>query len=174
MKLIKTINPAGVDESDIAGWEYRKAVRAVIFDNKNRVGLLRVKNQKYYKLPGGGIEKDENTRIALDRECEEELGIGIEVAKEIGSIEEYRTQSKLHQISYCFLARVSSEKNTPNFTDEEKSSGFEVTWVEPKDALKLLHLKQTSDYEGKFIEERDYCFLTKALEDLTRSGSGKW
>ena len=32
------------------------------------------------------------------------------------------------------------------------------------EALKLLNLKQTSDYEGEFIEERDFCFLNKALE----------
>lgn len=127
--------------------------------------MLHVKNHNYYKLPGGGIEEGEDIKTALDRECEEELGIEVEITKEIGSIIEYRAQFKLLQTSYCSLARTSSKKNSPNFTDEEKSSGFEIVWVEPNEALKLLNLKQTSDYEGKFIEERDFCFLSKALKE---------
>src|SRR3989338_3479278 len=165
MKLLKTINPENVDENNIPGWEYRKAARAVAFDNENKVGLLDVSSKNYYKLPGGGIEEGEDIKIALDRECEEELGVQVEVLKEIGSIIEYRAQFKLHQTSYCFLAKISSDKNAPNFTDEEKTSGFEIVWVEPKEALRLLNLKVTSDYEGKFIEERDFCFLNKALEE---------
>jgi len=165
MKIIKTINPEKVGEKDICDWEYREAARAVVFDKENKIGLLYVSNKNYYKLPGGGIEEGEDIKIALDRECEEELGVQVEVLKEIGSIVEYRAQFKLHQTSYCFLARTSSDKKTPNFTDEEKSSGFEIFWVEPKEAMLLLNLKQTSDYEGKFIEERDFCFLSKALEE---------
>jgi len=155
MQLLKTINPEKVDENNIPGWEHRKAARAVVFDNENRIGLLHVSGKGYYKLPGGGIEEGEDIKNALDRECHEELGVGVEVLKEIGSIVEYRGQFKLQQISYCFLALTSSEKKAPNFTDEEKSSGFGIVWVEPKKALELLGLKQTTDYEGKFIEERD-------------------
>lgn len=165
MQLLKTINPEKVDENNIPGWEYRKAARAVVFDEENRIGLLNVMSKGYYKLPGGGIEEGEDIKIALDRECEEELGVQVEVIKEIGSIIEYRAQFKLHQTSYCFLARTSSGKNAPNFTDEEKSSGFEIFWVEPKEALRLLNLKKTPDYEGKFIEERDSYFLDKALQE---------
>ena len=164
MHLLKTINPEKVDENNISDWQYRKAARAVVFDGENKIGLLNVSSKNYFKLPGGGIEEGEDIKIALDRECEEELGVQVEVLKEIGSIIEYRAQFKLHQTSYCFLAKTSSNKNAPDFTDEEKSSGFEIVWVEPKEALRLLNLKQTSDYEGKFIEERDFCFLNKALE----------
>ncbi len=164
MHLLKTINPEKIDENNIPDWRYRKAARAVIFDGENKIGLLNVSSKNYFKLPGGGIEEGEDIKIALDRECEEELGVQVEVLKEIGSIVEYRAQFKLHQTSYCFLAKTNSDKNAPNFTDEEKSSGFEIVWVEPKEALRLLNLKTTSDYEGKFIEERDFCFLNKALE----------
>ncbi len=168
MEILRTINPEKVNESNIPDWKYRKAARAVVFDNENRVGLLHVKNHNYYKLPGGGIEEGEDIKTALDRECEEELGVEVEVLGEVGIIFEYRKRFKLHQTSYCFLAKTNSEKKSPNFTDEEKSSGFEVTWVRPEEALKLLNLKQTSDYEGKFIEERDFHFLSKALEEQKR------
>jgi ADP-ribose pyrophosphatase YjhB (NUDIX family) len=164
MDLLKTINPEKIDENNIPDWQYRKAARAVVFDGENKIGLLNVSSKNYFKLLGGGIEEGEDIKIALDRECEEELGVQVEMLKEIGSIVEYRAQFKLHQTSYCFLAKTNSDKNAPNFTDEEKSSGFEIVWVEPKEALRLLNLKQTSDYEGKFIEERDFCFLNKAIE----------
>lgn len=165
MKLLKTINPENVDENNISDWQYRKAARVVVFDNENRVGLLSVKNQNYYKLPGGGIEESENIEIALDRECEEELGVKVKVIKEIGSIVEFRGKFKLHQTSYCFLARTNLKKKAPNFTDEEKSSGFEIIWVESDEALRLFNLKQTSDYEGKFIEERDFYFLKEGVRE---------
>jgi ADP-ribose pyrophosphatase YjhB (NUDIX family) len=164
MTLLKTINPEKVEESDISDWEYRQAARAVAFDKEGRIGLLNVKNHNYYKLPGGGIEKGEDIKTALNRECEEELGVEVEVLKEIGSIIEYRKRFKVKQISYCFMAKTNSEKKAPNFTDKEKNYGFEAVWVEPKEALKLLNLKRTTDYEGGFIGERDVCFLANALE----------
>src|SRR4029077_13070718 len=36
--------------------------------------------------------------------------------------------------------------------------------VDPSEAQKLLNLKQTSDYEGQFIEERNFCLLNRALK----------
>jgi 8-oxo-dGTP pyrophosphatase MutT (NUDIX family) len=164
MELLKTINPEKVNENNIPGWGRRKAARAVVFDKENRVGLLHVKNRNYYKLPGGGVEEGEDIKIALDRECEEELGIEIDVLGEVGIIVEFRSWEKLVQTSYCFLAKTNSENGIPNFTDEEKSSGFEIVWAEPKEALKLLGRNETTDQEGKFIEERDFCFLSKAVE----------
>ncbi len=164
MQLLKTINPEEVNEDNIPGWKYREAARAVVFDPENRVGLLHVTKDHYYKLPGGGVEEGEDIKIALDRECEEELGVQVEVLKEIGIIIEYRARFQLHQTSYCFLVKTSSAKSAPNFTDEENHRGFETVWVEPNEASRLLNLKETSDYEGRFIEARDFCFLNKALE----------
>lgn len=55
MEILKTINPEKVDKKNIPDWKYRKAARAVVFDDKNRIGLLHVSSKNYYKLPGGGI-----------------------------------------------------------------------------------------------------------------------
>ena len=85
--------------------------------------------------------------------------------KEIGSIVEFREKFKLHQTSYCFLAKINSEKNKPNFTDDEKSSGFEVVWADVDEAVRLMNLNMPSDYEGGFVEKRDSCFLDKALQE---------
>lgn len=96
MQLLKIINPENIDESSISDWRYRKAARAVVFDNENKIGLLNVRSQHYYKFPGGGIKEGESVEVALDRECKEELGVDIQVIKEIGSIIEFREKFKLH------------------------------------------------------------------------------
>ena len=56
--------------------KFRKAVRAVVFDNENKVALINVSKHNYYKLPGGGIENFESVEDALRRECLEEAGCG--------------------------------------------------------------------------------------------------
>ncbi len=165
MRILRTINPENISEADISSWRYREAARAIVIDPEKRIGLLKVTKKNYYKLPGGGIKKGEDIKAALDRECEEELGVEVKVLKEIGSIIEYRAKFKLYQTSHCFLTKTNSVKKAPNFTNKEKSSGFEIIWVKPNEALKLLNLKQASDYEGKFIKERDFCFLNKALQE---------
>lgn len=55
-------------------------VRSVIIkDNK----LLLIKRTKkdlvYWVIPGGGVEENETNKEALTRECEEELGVKIEI-----------------------------------------------------------------------------------------------
>lgn len=164
MQHLKTTNPENVETGNLLGWKFRSAARAIVFDNEGRVGLLNVKKHNYYKLPGGGIEEGENMQSALDRECEEELGVKIKVTKEVGSIIEYRAKFQLCQTSYCFCAIINSDKKVPNFTDKEKAEGFEIVWVSPNEALRLINLKETSDYQGIFIGERDSCFLKKGLE----------
>ena len=166
IELLKTINPENADVNNVSDWEHREAARAVVFDNENRIGLLHVRKENYYKLPGGGVEKGESLKVALDRELKEELGIEIKVVKEIGSIIEFRASWKLQQTSYCFLAKINSEKKEPNFTAGEISVGFETVWVSPTESLKLLNLKLTQDYEGKFIEERDFFFFSAALNKI--------
>lgn len=163
MRLLQVLNPEGVNVKKIERWHTRRAARAVVFDNKKRIGLLHVKKENYYKLPGGGIEPGENIKKALDRECEEELGIAVAIKREVGSIVEYHKREKLRQTSYCFLAGANAKKKLPHFTEEEESLGFTIVWVRPRQALKLLNLKKTRSYVGKFIEKRDFCFLNTAL-----------
>ena len=165
MKLLKTINPANIPDNVASAWQHREAARAVVFDENGKVGLLYVSKFNHYKLPGGGIETGEDKRQALDREVEEELGVEVEVLDEVGAVIEYRDRFKQHQISFCFTAKVVSSKNSPNFTAVERDAGFEVKWVTPQQAEQLLNLRETDDYLGRIIEERDFCFLKAALKN---------
>ena len=165
-KILKTINPEDVSVGDTSDWTKRTAVRAVVFDGAGLIGLEHVKKLDHYKLPGGGVEEGESFQEALLRECEEELGVKIKVVREVGSTIEYRAKYKLCQTSHCFVAETASEKGISSYTEDERTEWFETVWVIPEEALKLLSLGKTADYEGRFHEERDYCFLTNALKGV--------
>lgn len=171
MDLLKIINPEHVDIDKVNHWKQRKAARAVVYDEHNKIGILHVKSSNYYKLPGGGIEYGESILDTVERECTEELGVKIEILQEIGYIVEYRAQFQLIQTSYCYSAQILSNKDYPNFTEEEKSQGFEILWVPPREALMKLSLNLSTDYEAKYIEERDFCFLSNALKGAKTSQS---
>jgi 8-oxo-dGTP pyrophosphatase MutT (NUDIX family) len=163
MKKIGVLNPEKIDENNTEGWRCRKAARAVVFNKNSEVGLLYVSKYNYYKLPGGGVEENEDIQSALKRECSEELGVSIELKEEIGFITEYRPLNKLKQDSFCFIAIVVGEPKETAFTEKEEREGFNPVWVLPEKGLQLLGESSSIDYDGKFIEKRDLIFLTEAL-----------
>lgn len=56
---------------------YRKGVSALIINSKSEFLLVNLQSfeEKYYAIPGGGIEKNETEEAAVYREINEELGI---------------------------------------------------------------------------------------------------
>jgi 8-oxo-dGTP diphosphatase len=166
MEKLKTLNPENIPADTIKRFRTRNAARAVLFDGPS-IALLHVTKLNYHKLPGGGVEKGEDMAAALKRECLEEVGTEIEAGKEVGSIVEYRGKFHLVQTSHCYLARVVGDKGEPSFTQSEIDEGFGLMWTTPKEAVRLLKKDVPTDYEGKFIIERDLVFLERALEMLT-------
>ncbi len=160
MKLIKLINPEKVSEKEVSTYRVREAARAVVMDDKGLIALLFVSKKNYYKLPGGGVENEEDKTTALWRECREEIGCDIDIIKEIGVVVEYRKIFHLKQISYCYLAKVKNGKREPNFTKKEKEDGFKVVWLTYDKAIKVLVESKATNVEGRdYIVPRDTAFL---------------
>lgn len=164
MKELKLINPENVSEEEVKSYRVREAARAVVFDDDDKIALLHVSKNNYYKLPGGGLESGEDKVVALRRECNEEIGCDIEVIKEIESnVVEYRRFCSLKQISYCYVAKIKGKKGRPNFTDYEKEKGFEAVWLSFEEAMKSLVESKASGIEGKaYIVPRDIFFVKEA------------
>jgi ADP-ribose pyrophosphatase YjhB (NUDIX family) len=145
----------------------RLAARAVVMDDQNKVALLHVTRDHYYKLPGGGIDEGEDPRQALERELMEEIGCKAEVIDELGTVLEQRYFWNMTQVSYCFTARQIGEKSKPDFTDEERDAGFEIVWSKNIDeAITLLESSaETADpdeLEVKFMRMRDVAIAKRA------------
>ncbi len=163
MKVIKIINPENATENEVAKFEVRETVRAIVYDQDGNVAVLNVSKQNYHKLPGGGVEAGEDVYTALKRECQEELGCDIEIVGEVGQIIEYRKMFQLKQISHCYLARVVGVKGSPSFTREEIEDGFQIKWLSLEKAKTLLDSDQPLNDEGKlYIVPRDRAFLEVA------------
>ncbi len=167
MELLATINPESVSRDELETFETRVAARAIVFDLDGNIALLNVTKRQHHKLPGGGVENDEDIKEAVLRECLEEIGCNIEIQSELGKVTEYRRELKLIGESYCYIAKVKDTKGAPNFTESEINKGFEIEWVSLTKAINLIKNESPTEYKAKFIVLRDLVFLEKAKEILT-------
>lgn len=150
----------------------RYGARGIVFNENNEVAVFFKKLKKEYKLPGGGIEDGESPKDSFKRECEEELGVKIDIVDFLGTIEEVQSQTNFKQISYVFVAKVI-EKTKQNLTQMEKDEGATSLWVNIDEALNLISScindLRASNYESvystKFIVLRDRKILEYYLNN---------
>ncbi|MDE2037797.1 MAG: NUDIX domain-containing protein [Patescibacteria group bacterium] len=164
MKQIVIINPEGVSDKETLNYKTREASRAVVFDDEKNVALLHATKYDYYKLPGGGIEKNEDPEKALRRECLEEIGCDVEIVKALGTILEYRKKFDLKQTSHCYIAKVVGEKGIPHLMEDEIEEGFQTVWLPIREALDKVSSGERKIYEAQYMIARDTMILKKAVE----------
>ncbi|KUJ24632.1 uncharacterized protein LY89DRAFT_26119 [Mollisia scopiformis] len=140
----------------------RTAVRAILQNPLNkRLAIIHVKKGNYYKLPGGGIEPNEDHSIAVAREILEETGcmISMDIGTCLATCEEYRND--LHQISYCYVTKMIEDTGRPELTELEASEGLSHRWVSVNEAMEVMQDSVPTSELGKFIKERDLFFVEK-------------
>ena len=168
MKLILELNGKDVglpyNESYTTPYILRKTALAVLFNNAGKIAFLDVTNDKYHKLPGGGLEAGEDVITALRRECLEEVGSRIEVTDEIGLTIEYKNEKGVLQISYCFIAKAVGDLVSPQYEEGELEDGFQLTWVDIDEAIALISQDSPATSSGKFICKRDLEILKEAKQ----------
>jgi 8-oxo-dGTP diphosphatase len=121
---------SSTDISQRDNYRTRTAVRAVLLDKPGRVALMHSLRYGYYKLPGGGVDADEQLSTALQRELKEETGCTAEVTKELGKVIEWRDSSRFMQVSYAYHVTLLGEPGEPSLTDREIDEGFVLEWAE--------------------------------------------
>lgn len=168
MRQILFLNPEHATDAEVASYPVRRAARAVVLDGGGKIALLHASRHGYYKLPGGGIENDEDVCRALQRECLEEIGTAVETTIEIGDVVEYRKFCALKQISHCYLARAVGARGATSLTEDEKLGGIEApVWVTIEEAIHLLVHSKSSTLEGReYIVPRDIAILKEAQKHL--------
>lgn len=141
----------------------RLGARGIVLREDGKIAIFNKSNKNEYKLPGGGIEENENPEVAFKREVLEETGCKVEIIKELGTTEEYKTLDNFKQISYVFVGKVLEDTKQLNVTQKEKDEGARLVWETPENALKvitesydkLVASKYESVYHTRFIALRD-------------------
>lgn len=175
MKLIAKITDADIGEKiyEIDNPTTRKAVRTILLNDLGEIALLHKVKKNEYKLIGGGVENQETLQQALRREVLEESGCEINILKELGYVEEYRTFNNFVQTSYVYVAEVSKDTKKLHLTEQEKDEGSELCWYTPEIALKqindsyekLIPSKYSNLYSSKLIIKRDSSILKYYIEN---------
>ena len=146
------------------------AVRAVLLNESSQIGLMHIQKFDAYKLPGGGVDDEENLLKAFEREIVEETGYKSAIINELGFVVEERDSrndlSGMIQISFCYLAKAN-EFIGVELTEEEAEKGFELIWVESiEKAIDLIKGSYKDVEDAKFMSLRDESILRKAKEIL--------
>ncbi len=117
----------------------RTAVRAVIF--KGNEMLFLKSNRGDYKLPGGGVDENEDLISALKREIKEETGYEcIEVKEKLGEvierkIDSYDLNSIFEMTSKYHLCIVDENPTANELTKNELELGLESKWLTSYEAI---------------------------------------
>lgn len=152
----------------------RLAARGIVIREDGKIAVFNKSNKNEYKLPGGGIEGEENPEIAFKREAMEETGCEVEIIKELGATEEYKSLNNFKQISYVYVGKVIKDTKQLHVTEKEKDEGAKLLWETPQKALELITecynnliaSKYESVYSTKFIVLRDRKILEKYINEM--------
>ena len=62
----------------------RFGARGIVLNDEGKIAIIHKVNKNEYKLPGGGIDENEDAKIAFKRECEEEIASKVKILKILG------------------------------------------------------------------------------------------
>lgn len=174
-KLFKiTDKDFGIEEKkNKSNPEIRIGARGMIFNEDGKIAIIHKKNKNEYKLPGGGVEENEDPKESFLRECLEEIGCEVCINNFLGVAEEYKSQENFKQFSYVFIAKKTLDKNELKLTKKEMEEGTEFIWLDVLEALNRmknsLNTLKASNYDNiyrsKFMVLRDI----KILENYINS-----
>lgn len=174
MELIYKVTDSDIGEIpvEMENPKVRLGARGIVIREDGKIAVFNKSNKNEYKLPGGGIEENENPEDAFKREVLEETGCEVEILNCLGTIEEHKTLGNFKQISYVFVGKVLKDTNQLHITEKERDEGAKLLWETPENALKLITdcfnnliaSKYESVYHTKFIVFRDRKILERYIE----------
>ena len=137
--------------------DYRFLVRcsALIINSKNEILLFKYKNSDYYLLPGGRVNKLEDSKTAIIREIKEELGIELNFNL-LYIFENILKNEKIQNIDFCYYDKydgtiISKEDKNQmfQFVDIKKIEDYNLKPTILKEVIKNIdvNVKHFINYE---------------------------
>ncbi len=149
MKQLFVIDKKDYDES----WEHsvRWAVRAVIFKG-DLLAMVYSQRDRYYKFPGGGMERGESHADTLIREVREEVGLSVipSTIAELGMVTELKKSDYFQNIvfrqnSCYYLCDVGDNVASQHLDDYEAAEGFCLRYVTIGEAMRVNALCESEE-----------------------------
>ncbi len=167
MKIIISNKNFNLEEKSLDNPVIRFGARGIVINKEGKIAVIYKKNKNEYKLPGGGVENDENFKQAFEREVLEETGCKVIITRKLGITEEYRSDDNFKQISHIFIAKVVKDIKKLDLTTKESDEGSSVIWMYKEEAFEkindCINMLNESEYENlyhsKFIVKRDSMIL---------------
>lgn len=180
MKLLAEITDKDFDPNfkpdKSRSYEFRRAARAVIFNEEGEVGIVHAGKENYCKIPGGGIDAGEDNITALKREVMEESGCECVNFRELGAIIDQRNildeKYGFVQLSYCYTANLKKQSKL-GYTEREKKAGFKFHWMKPEEALEAFS-SEPEEYHARFMQKRDGIFVAEAQKNRHQIRNSKY
>lgn len=129
----------------------RPSARAIIIKG-NLLAMVYSEKYRYYKFPGGGIEKGEEHIPALIREVREETGLSVisDTVKEYGRVDIIRKSDMFENTVFCqenfyYLCDVTEGVGSQKLDDYELESGFTLKYVTADEAIRTNREESTTD-----------------------------
>ena len=135
----------------------RYGARGIVIRNDGKIAIFNKSNKNEYKLPGGGIENNEEPETAFKREVLEETGCIVEIIKNLGTTEEYKSKENYQSFATVFVAKVIQDTKHLHITDKEKKEGAILLWETPEKALELI----TNCYDNIIPSSFESTYFTK-------------
>ena len=119
----------------------RNSARSIIIRGE-KLAMIFSRKDRYYKLPGGGIEQGEDYVTAMIRETLEEVGLTVkpETVREFGYV--HRIQKGSHgegevfiQDNFYYFCEAEDGEVVPTLTESEKKADYVPVFVEPEAAI---------------------------------------
>ncbi|MFC3799317.1 NUDIX hydrolase [Cohnella sp. GCM10012308] len=149
----------------------RFASRGILFNENGQVAMMEMTALNLYKLPGGGLEENEDKEAAFLREIREETGYDAVVVHALGYIDEHKFKNQFMQRSYCFIAKAASQQRGVELSEEEVQLGMQVRWMSCEEAIAKMRfpIENCEDYSTRFMVLRDRTILELASRWLDSS-----
>lgn len=127
------------------GVRFGVRVGSIIFNKDvTKIFMQKQKDNDYYMFPGGRLDLLEDTKMAMERELQEELNIKEEVFLKIIAESFIRfPKGKYHELGYYFITKIDEEKY--NYKDNEEYNSFDEE-NDGKSKFRWIDISELSSY----------------------------